>query len=312
MKATPFPSFRLLVWLLLASGCGGSTPATRDTPKRYVPAEIQPGPGESIVSRSLVDKSNRYAAVVLVDGGRGTCSGVLTAPRTVLTAAHCVCEQRAATPGKNEGGTIIDKSTCIRNALIKVVTYQAKASPSVQVIPGRVKPHKEVRIIYNDEDQEVSSNADIAVIALREPPQGIKPLRVATSPVRYTQPVTLVGYGSDVPEVGLEGTRRFGSNEVATIAENGATFLVGKPIEIRRPYTPKEMLLVREEGSYSLKGDSGGPCLRERDGAMELVGIAKTRYGGHELVQFSEYTSTFFYLEWLRRESAAAERGSPD
>lgn len=110
----------------------------------------------------------------------------------------------------------------------------------------------------------------------------------------------------------MEGTRRFGFNDIASISESGATFLVGKPIQIQRPYKPKEALLVREEGSYSLKGDSGGPCLRERDGVMELVGIAKTRYGGHALVQFSEYTSISFYLEWLRREIAVAERKNPD
>lgn len=196
--------------------------------------------------------------------------------------------------------------------MIKVVTYEHKVGPNIQVIPGNVKPHEDLLIVYDDEEKELSSNADIAVIALREPPQGVTPIRLATGPVRYTQPVTLVGYGRDMPEVGREGTRRFGSNEVASIAESGATFLVGKPIQIQRPYKPKEMLLVREEGSYSLKGDSGGPCLRERNGAMELVGLAKTRYGGHELVQFSEYTSTYFYLEWLRREIASAERKGSD
>jgi hypothetical protein len=45
---------------------------------------------------------------------------------------------------------------------------------------------------------------------------------------------------------------------------------------------------------------------------MELVGIAKTHYGSQELVQFSEYTSTYFYLEWLRRQIATAERATAD
>jgi hypothetical protein len=277
-----------------------------------VPAEIQPGPGESIISNSTPDKSNRYAAVVLVDGGRGTCSGVLASPRSVLTAGHCVCAQRPARPGQNGEGTLIDKTTCVQTALIKVVTYQLKASPSIQVIPGTVTPHEDLKIVYDADEREVSSNADIAVITLRDSPQGVKPLRLATTPIRYTQPVTLVGYGTNMPDVGMEGTRRFGFNEIASISESGATLLVGKPIQIQRPYKPKEMLLVREEGSYSLKGDSGGPCLRERDGVLELVGIAKTRYGGHELVQLSEYTSTSFYLEWLRREIATAERKAPD
>jgi hypothetical protein len=277
-----------------------------------VPAEIQPGPGESIISKSNLDRSNRYAATVLVDGGRGTCSGVLVAQSIVLTAGHCVCATREAGPEEAPARAVIDKTTCTRNATVKVVTYQPQDGPHVQVLTGRVSPHEQLRILYSAEDKEVSSNADLAVITLKNPPQGVKPVRIATTPIRYTQPVAVVGYGGDEPGVAGGGDRRFGFNEVASVAENGATFLIGKPIQIRRPYKPKEMLLVREAASYSLNGDSGGPCLRERAGSMELVGIAKTRYGGHELVQFSEYTSTYFHLEWLRREIAKTERKDTD
>lgn len=99
---------------------------------------------------------------------------------------------------------------------------------------------------------------------------------------------------------------------MATIAEDGATFPVGKPIEVRRPYKPKEIVLVRQEAPYSLGGDSGGPCLRESNGAMELVGIAKTHYGGGALVEFSEYTSTLFYRTWLLQAIADVERRGTD
>jgi hypothetical protein len=76
----------------------------------------------------------------------------------------------------------------------------------------------------------------------------VKPIRLAIEQIRYTQSVTLVGYGSDGLKTGSKkGERRVGFNEVASIAENGATFLIGKPIQIRRPYKPKELLLEREE-----------------------------------------------------------------
>lgn len=301
-----------IVWLCLEVGCGASTPASRERPPEYVPAEIQPGPGESIISKSKLDRSNRYVATVLVDGGRGTCSGVLVASSSVLTAGHCVCATREAGPEEAPARALIDKTTCARSATVKVVTYQPQDGPTIQVLTGRVSPHEQLKILYSAEDKEISSSADLAVIALKSPPQGVKPVRIATTPIRYTQPVSVVGYGGDEPGVAGGGDRRFGLNEVASVAENGATFLIGKPIQIRRPYKPKELLLVREDASYSLNGDSGGPCLRERDGFMELVGIAKTRYGGHELVQFSEYTSTYFHLEWLRREIAKAERKDTD
>ncbi len=298
--------------LCLGSGCGVSAPASRERPPEYVPAEIQPGPGESIISKSTLDRSNRYAAAVLVDGDRGTCSGVLIAPSTVLTAGHCVCAPREAGPEEPLARTFIDKTTCAPTATVKVVTYQPQDGPRIQVFTGGVNPHEQLKILYSADDKEVSSNADLAVIVLKNPPQGVKPIRLATAPIRYTQPVSVVGYGGAEPGVAGGGDRRFGFNEIASVAQDGATFLIGKPIQIRRPYTPKEMLLVREDASYSLNGDSGGPCLRERNGSMELVGIAKTRYGGHELVQFSEYTSTYFHLEWLRREIANAERKDTD
>ncbi len=295
------------------TGCAASESLTGESPREYVPAEIQPERGESIVSKSSLDAKNRYVAALLVDGGQGTCGGVLASPHVVLTAGHCVCAQRDVGPGDGSARTRIDRTTCAQTATVKVVLYQPDGEPEKEEILGTVKPHERLEILYDDAGKEVSSTADLAMIVLSRSPQGIRPIRLATAQVRYAQPVTLVGYGdSGLKEGSKKGERRFGSNEVASIAESGETFLVGKPIEVRRPYKPKELLLVREGASYSLKGDSGGPCLRERGGVMELVGIAKTLYGGQELVQFSEYTSTYFYLEWLRREIASMERVHTD
>ena len=61
-----------------------------------------------------------------------------------------------------------------------------------------------------------------------------------------------------------------------------------------------------------MAGDSGGPCLRERGKSLELVGIAKTYYGGDRSVEFSEYTSVYFYREWLRQEIASAAKADTD
>ncbi|WP_224242951.1 trypsin-like serine protease [Hyalangium gracile] len=308
--------WRCLEWVvvLLATACGANAPVSvaRQRPPEYVPAEIQPDLGESIISRSQLDVSNRYLATVLVDGGRGTCSGVLIAPRVVLTAGHCVCAQHKANPDTLSTQTLIDKSTCARTASVRVLTYQAEGEPRNDDYTGVVAPHEQLRIVYNSANKELSSSADLALVVLGSSPRGVKPVRLATEQVRYAQPVTLVGFGRSQLEERLAQGRRFGSNEVATIAEDGATFMVGKPIQIRRPYKPKEVLMVREDASYSLAGDSGGPCLRERNGTLELVGIAKTHYGGQELVRFSEYTSTYFYLGWLRRQIANVEREGSD
>ncbi|MBN1209838.1 MAG: trypsin-like serine protease, partial [Myxococcaceae bacterium] len=63
-------------------------------------------------------------------------------------------------------------------------------------------------------------------------------------------------------------------------------------------------------GSYAANGDSGGPCLRERKGAMEVVGIAKSTHGPPLVL--SVYTSTHKYLGWLREKIKAVESGDVD
>jgi len=300
------------VALLLGCACGASAPAERQTAGAYVPAEIQPELGESIISKGSLDTSNRYKATVLVDGGRGTCSGVLVAPRVVVTAGHCVCSPRKARPADAPARAFIDRTTCARTATLTVFTYRPTEKPRPEFLTGAIRPHEQLRILYDDDWKELASQADLAVIALDKAPQGVTPIRLARAEVRYAEAVTLVGFGASGLADRGEGERRYGVNEVATIAENGATFLVGKPIEVRRPYKPKEIVLVRQEASYSLGGDSGGPCLRESNGAMELVGIAKTHYGGGALVQFSEYTSTLFYRAWLLQAIADVERRGTD
>jgi secreted trypsin-like serine protease len=268
--------------------------------------------GESVISKGARDTSNRYKATVLVDGGRGTCSGVLMAPRVVLTAGHCVCFPREARSEEAPARTVIDKTTCAQTTTVKVFTYQSMGRPRLDRFTGAVRPHERLRILYNDDEKELASDADLAVIALAEPPPGVTPIRLAKGAVRYAQRVTLAGFGASGLAEAQTTERRYGLNEVATIAEDGATFLVGKPIEVRRPYKPKELVLVREDASYSLAGDSGGPCLRESNESMELVGIAKTHYGGGDLVQFSEYTSTLFYRAWLLQAIADVERRGTD
>ncbi len=300
------------VALLLGCACGASAPSERQTAPTYVPAAIQPEMGESIISKSSFDTSNRYKATVLVDGGRGTCSGVLVAPRVVVTAGHCVCFPREARPEEAPARDLIDKTTCARTATIKVLTYQPTGKPGLGFVTGAIQPHERLRILYNDHGRELASHADLAVIALDKAPLGVTPIRLAKAEVRYAQAVTLVGFGASGDAEPQSNGRRYGFNEVATIAEDGATFLVGKPIEVRRPYKPKDIVLVRQEASYSLGGDSGGPCLRESNETMELVGIAKTHYGGGDLVQFSEYTSMLFYRAWLLKAIADVERRGTD
>jgi hypothetical protein len=213
-------SQRVCVWLglmaatvFLGLGCAASVPASRQSPEEYVPAEIQPGPGESIVSKSTLDRGNRYVAAVLVDGGEGTCGGVVIAPRVVLTAGHCVCSQREVRSGEARGQTLIDRTTCARSATIEVLSYRSEEEPDKESFTGTVSPHEHLHILYDEQGREVSSNADLAVIFLSAPLKSVKPIRLATTQLQYRQLVTLVGYGATMIGGRGGGRRRFGSME---------------------------------------------------------------------------------------------------
>jgi hypothetical protein len=308
------PKFYWIAALMTCVSCAASAPPPTAPPVEYVPAEMQPGMGRSIISESTLDVDNQYAFTVSVAAnGRGVCGGVVIDPVMVVTAGHCVCAKRRVAPSEAPSSALIDSSTCLSTASVTAVTYMlprdgsSKVLSETQVVTGVVRPHEDLKIIYNDQDQEVSSQSDLATILLERPIKNIQPAPLATRQARIKEPVVLAGYGQTQRGELPSKMRRFGMNEVATIEERGATFLVRKPILIRTPYTAKERLLIREKASYSLAGDSGGPCLRKRGGTFELVGIAKTVYGTDHLVEFSEYTSTYAYLDWLRAEIRRAK-----
>jgi hypothetical protein len=116
----------------------------------------------------------------------------------------------------------------------------------------------------------------------------------------------MVGYGA-LSELlkPMKPVRRYGENEGASIREDGSTFFVGRQYEIESVYRGEKPGLMHVRGSYAEKGDSGGPCFRERKGVLELVGVAKSTLS--PLVVLSSYTSVPKYLEWIRQRVTEVE-----
>ncbi|HYH96242.1 trypsin-like serine protease [Hyalangium sp.] len=332
-------------YLAAMTFCGGCAvgASTEQASTDYVAAEVQIGSASPVVSESRIDSVNRYLSTVMVtttffvpkQGTKvKTCTGVLVQEHVVLTAGHCVCDVRKPVPPEASDTTVTDSSVCAKTADVTLLRYesaeettQAMPGPGTAIPPaanigpyrGTVQAHEDLRIIYKDVETSVGwttntefSNADLAVVVLDESlRRHARPIKLSEEPVHLKDRVVLVGYGSDVLGNALVApVRRYGENTVVSIKNDGSTFHIGSHLEIAPAYSGEKPGVVRIRGSYAAAGDSGGPCFRERKGALELVGIARSTHGPP--VVLSVYTSTHAYLGWLRQKIASARSGSTD
>ncbi|MBN1209040.1 MAG: trypsin-like serine protease [Myxococcaceae bacterium] len=232
------------------------------------------------------DYANRYRSTVLVATPAGSCSGVLIAPRLVLSSAHCFClpmDFEART-----GTNVYTNAKCEKQALVWAYRYQQENGVWVDVpdfSKGTVIAHESFK--SEIQDGKVKSHfADLAVIRLDGAMAGVNPDgNMPEVEVKPNEQLVVVGYGPSVQDGADPGVRRFGRNLVTEVITTRET---------------KEFRFSMG-GVHVVAGDSGGPCFRETAEGRWLVGISggwTKASGGHE----SWFTSIFYFRDWIERQ----------
>ena len=226
---------------------------------------------------------------------RWFCSGVLIAPRVVLTAAHCA--------------PAIDQ------------VYLGGRSLNLVGTDGDVIPVERV-LIHPDYDPRQIPSHDIAVLLL-ERDAAIMPVPLAPrEAVDAENHVRLVGFGFDHPtlEVGF-GTKR--KVDVPLTNLQGFSDDQAFQVEITHGFDNRfELHAGRKElGKDSCNGDSGGPAyIVDQEGVFRLAGLTSRAAFSSELPcgDGGIYTRVTPYLDWLRAvtgealETDGEQNGSDD
>jgi len=313
----------------VCTGCSGRAASSVREPRQF-------GNEFSVVSESIVDSENHYLSTIKVKAPIFTpgvghivkeCSGVLISDRLVLTAGHCVCNERKPIAPESPDTTIIDsKSPCVETVYVQLLTYRTGeplssdgSVPADESKPyrGKAQVHKDIKLIYRGMETEpgktvnatIFSHADIATISLEEPIlEKVKYVSPAKEEIGHSEKVVLVGFGLPYLGGAIGRDRRYGANYVVSRRVDGATFHVGKQgVDVSETYSGEVPDTRITSGSYLTSGDSGGPCFRNLGDKVELVGIAKSVRAG--TLTLSAYTSVFHYLEWLNQRIEESKKG---
>lgn len=256
----------------------------------FGPIEIMPADPRPLEAAGTRDFKNQYPSTVMVTTQSplelAECSGVIIAPKLVLTAGHCVCKPDMAPSSHAAETKRVDGAACTGTANVITFLYGKVRSGQMADLHGRVyagtiRPHPDLQLVFDDRGAIVSAHANLAVLLLDEPVEGgIPSAALADTEVMAGEFLVMAGYGYGKNIGGIYGARYYRTNKVA------------------RSQTPATgQFIYEQQGAYLYNGFDGGPCLREHGADRQLVGIS-----GAGSEKELPLTSTIFFGAWIKSE----------
>lgn len=230
---------KLLVILWLLTGLVASAAAGAPAPGHTTPDL------PFIVNGVEIQDSPATVALWYRGPSRAGCTGTLVGCRTVLTAAHCVCEGTGA-DCRQDGPDLLPAHQL-------EVFSQSGGFVGVERID--VPPHYEFRV-----------GGDVAVLHLEEPMEGVRPVPIneLESPALGLSGV-ITGWGLTHGDASDTGLLRSGR---VTIGPCGAA-----PEASHVCWTYEDPIGTPGDDSNTCKGDSGGPLFVDFGSGATVAGV---------------------------------------
>lgn len=218
--------------------------------------------------------SSRLVALMVSQENKSSlCTGALFPGNIILTAAHCVHNSEITLVFHTDVHSLnSDNASALTRPVVRMIVH-----------PG-----------YANAEKSVSSNFDLAMIKfLGRAPEGTQIFNLPLTPVPLdgTETLLVAGYGTTDPAVNTGGILRFTTQSAGSI---------------HRTENDTASFHVDQIDSGVCSGDSGGPLFLQKDGKLQLIGVAskvvnRTTDKSKKCNDQAIYTDISQHLEWIKK-----------